>query len=165
MGSGTYVAVCGPDPAGAELAAMAEQTGRLLARAGATVVCGGHGGVMEAVARGAAGEGGTVVGILPGFSRREGNAFLTVAIPTGMGELRNGLIVRAADAVIAIGGEFGTLSEVALSLKRGLPVIGLGTWRLSKDGSDFADPILRATSPEQAVEEALLAAKRRAGRG
>jgi uncharacterized protein (TIGR00725 family) len=150
------VAVCGPDPSTQEVADAAERVGTLLARAGVVVVCGGHGGVMEAVARGASGEGGTVIGLLPGTDRREGNRHLTVAIPTGLGELRNGLIVRAADAVIAIGGAFGTLSEIALALKTGVPVVGLHTWELAKDGAPLApDPIVRATSPEEAVHEAL----------
>src|SRR5262245_52136521 len=129
----TYVAVCGPDPCTREVAEQAEEVGRLLAEAGAVVVCGGHGGVMEAASRGASSRG-MVVGILPGSSRTEGNRYLTVSIPTGMGEMRNALIVRSADAVIAIGGEFGTLSEIALALKIGVPVVGLGTWELSKAG-------------------------------
>lgn len=149
-----YVAVCGPDPCSAEVAAQAEEVGRLLAGAGATVVCGGHGGVMEAASRGAADEGGTVIGILPGSSRREGNPYLTVAIPTGMGEMRNALIVRAADAVIAIAGEFGTLSEIALALKIGVPVVGLGTWELSKGGREVG-AFLQMPSPETAVLQAL----------
>ena len=150
-----YVAVCGPDPCSADAAATAEEVGRRLAEAGAVVVCGGHGGVMAAVAKGAAEAGGTVLGILPGSDRAEGNPYLTVALPTGMGELRNGLIVRAADVVIAVEGEFGTLSEIALALKIGRPVIGLGTWHLSKERHTFADPIVRAATPEAAVTEAL----------
>ena len=145
-----YIAVCGPDPASAEVAAQAEETGRLLARAGAVVVCGGLGGVMEAACRGAIGEGGTTVGILPGIDRSVGNEFLSVAIPTGMGEMRNALIVRAADAVIAVAGEFGTLSEIALALKMGTPVIGIGTWELGRDDLD-RDPIVRVNDVAEAV--------------
>src|SRR6266542_4252251 len=129
-----YVAVCGPDPCPPGVATQAEEVGRLLARAGAVVVCGGHGGVMEAASRGAAGEGGMVIGILPGSSRAEGNRYLTVSIPTGLGEMRNALIVRAANALIGIAGEFGTLSEMALALKTRVPVVGLGTWELHKAG-------------------------------
>jgi uncharacterized protein (TIGR00725 family) len=159
------IAVCGPDPATPDVAEAAELVGRLLAGAGVVVVCGGHGGVMEGVARGASGEGGTVVGLLPGADRREGNPFLTVAIPTGLGELRNGLIVRAADAVVAIGGAFGTLSEIALALKTGVPVVGLHTWELAKDGAPLApDPIVRAKTPEEAVREALRLASERSER-
>jgi uncharacterized protein (TIGR00725 family) len=151
----TYIAVCGPDPCSAEEAKAANLVGRLLAEAGAVVVCGGHGGVMEAAARGASEAGGLVVGILPGLARGEGNPFLTVAIPTGLGELRNGLIVRAADAVVAVGGAFGTLSEIALALKTGVPVVGLSTWTLGRSGQDVPDPIVRATSPPDAVRRAL----------
>jgi uncharacterized protein (TIGR00725 family) len=115
---------------------------------------------MGAAARGAAGEGGTVIGILPGQSRAEGDPHLTVSIPTGMGEMRNALIVRAADALIAIAGEFGTLSEIALALKIGVPVIGLGTWELWKAGRKV-EAFAEATSPEDAVREALRLADQR----
>jgi uncharacterized protein (TIGR00725 family) len=160
-----YVAVCGPDPASPDQAAQAEVVGRLLAEAGAVVVCGGHGGVMEAVARGASAvPDGIVLGILPGPDRREGNRYLSLAVATGMGELRNGLIVRAADVVIAVGGEFGTLSEVALALKTGVPVVGLGTWELAKAGRPVEpDPIVRAATPEDAVREAIRLAASHAG--
>jgi uncharacterized protein (TIGR00725 family) len=126
-----YIAVVGPGEATAEEERTAEAVGRSLAERGAIVVCGGLGGVMAAVCRGAATAGGVCVGLLPGTGRAEANQWVTVAIPTGIGELRNGLIVRAADAVIAIGGGHGTLSEVALGLKAGRPVIGLGTWKIS----------------------------------
>jgi hypothetical protein len=101
---------------------------------------------MEAACRGAAERGGTTIGILPGSDRRAANKWVTVAIPSGLGELRNGLIVRAADAVIAVGGAHGTLSEIALALKTGVPVIGLGTWEI--------DGVERVGSPEEAVERA-----------
>ena len=149
-----YVAVCGAGEASAEVSAQAEEIGRLLARAGAVLVCGGLGGVMEAAARGAAEEGGTSIGILPGSGRDAANAYLTLSMPTGMGEMRNALIVRAADALIAVGGEFGTLSEVAFALKTGVPVVGLGTWELAKSGRPV-DAFPRATSPQEAVDEAL----------
>lgn len=139
-----YVAVVGPGEATPAEMAAAGAVGAGLARSGAIVVTGGRGGMMEAASRGAAEAGGTTVGILPGADRAEANAHLTVAIPTGLGELRNGLVVRAADAVIAIGGGHGTLSEVALALKAGIPVIGLDTWEI--EGVQLAD------SPEQAVE-------------
>ena len=142
-----YVAVVGASRASDEQEAAAEEVGRLLAGAGAVVVCGGRDGVMTAVARGASDAGGLVVGLLPGFDRAEGNEFLTVALPTGMGELRNGLIVRAADAVIAIGGAYGTLSEVALALAAERRVIGLG-FAFAVDGveaaADPADAVARA---------------------
>jgi uncharacterized protein (TIGR00725 family) len=149
-----YIAVCGPDPAGADVAAEAEAVGRLLARRGAVLVCGGLGGVMEAAARGCRAEGGTSIGILPGTTRGTANPSLTYAFPTGMGEMRNALIVRAADAVIAVAGEFGTLSEIAFALKTGVPVVGLGTWELSKQGRPV-DAFPRAGSAEDAVTRAL----------
>ncbi len=151
-----YVAVCGPSLATEEEAGLGEEVGRRLAEAGAVVVCGGLGGVMDAAARGARQAGGMAVGILPGESRAGASRHLTVAVPTGLGEARNALVVRAADAVIAIAGEFGTLSEMALALKIGKPVVGLGTWDLSRDGGP--DPVARAGTPEQAVGMALDAA-------
>ncbi|HXJ64511.1 MAG TPA: TIGR00725 family protein, partial [Actinomycetota bacterium] len=99
-------------------------------------------------------EGGTVVGILPGFDRSEANPYVTVALPTGMGEMRNALIARTADVVIAVGGEFGTLSEIAFALKIGKAVVGLGTWDLVRRGEQVAG-IERADSPAHAVEIAL----------
>jgi uncharacterized protein (TIGR00725 family) len=145
--------------------AVAEQIGRMLAERGAVLVCGGHGGVMEAAARGAASVGGIVVGILPGLDRSAGNEHLTIAIPTGLGELRNGLIVRAADAVIAVGGAFGTLSEIALALKTDVPVIGLATWELRPGGgSTGPDPVQRVDSAAAAVDAAILAASARNSR-
>lgn len=142
-----YVAVCGPGEATAEESACAEAVGAGLAEAGAVVVCGGLGGVMEAACRGATGAGGVAVGLLPGTDRAAANPYVTVAIPTGLGELRNGLVVRAAGALIAIGGAYGTLSEVALALKTGTPVIGVGSW-------DLPD-VVAVDSAEQAVSRAL----------
>jgi len=164
MAMAVYVAVCGPDPCPAEAAKQAEQVGRLLARAGAVVVCGGHGGVMAAASKGAAKAGGTVIGILPGSSRAEGNPYLTMSIPTGMGEMRNALIVRSADALIAVAGEFGTLSEIALALKVGVPVVGLGTWELAKSGRRV-QAFAEAASPKEAVRQALRLAIDRSGGG
>jgi uncharacterized protein (TIGR00725 family) len=116
--------------------------GRLVAERGAVVVCGGLGGTMEAACRGAKQAGGTTVGILPGLDRSQANPFVDVALPTGLGEARNALVVRAADAVIAIGGGYGTLSEIALALKSGKRVIGLGTWEIegvaAVDGAEAA---------------------------
>lgn len=149
-----YVAVCGPDPAPPDVAAHAEEIGQLLARAGAVLVCGGLGGTMEAAARGCAAQGGTSIGILPGASRAGANPHLSLSIPTGMGEMRNALIVRASDAIIAVAGEFGTLSEIAFALKTGVPVVGLSTWQLGKQGRTV-DPFVRVDTPDQAVAEAL----------
>jgi uncharacterized protein (TIGR00725 family) len=162
-GDAVYVAVCGAGtPAGPEDEAWAEEVGRLLAGAGAVVLCGGVSGVMDAVARGAASEGGVSIGILPGPDRADASPSLTFSIPTGMGETRNALLVRSADAVIAIAGETGTLSEIALALKIGVPVVGLHTWELRRpDGS--AAPLETARTPEEAVRKALGAARGRKG--
>jgi uncharacterized protein (TIGR00725 family) len=149
-----YVAVCGAGEPTAEEAAWAEEIGRAVARAGAVLVCGGLGGVMDAAARGVESAGGTSVGILPGADRDAASSHLTVAIATGLGEARNALVVRAADVVIAVGGEFGTLSEIALALKARVPVVGLGTWELSKRGAPVR-AIVRAANPEEAVAVAL----------
>ncbi|MEX1045905.1 MAG: TIGR00725 family protein [Actinomycetota bacterium] len=149
-----YVAVCGPADANEQETAWAEEVGTLLARAGAVVVCGGLGGVMDAAARGARSEGGAVIGILPGDSRAGASEHLTASIPTGMGEARNALIARSADAVIAISGEYGTLSEIALALKIGKPVVGLATWEISKAGTP-SDAIVAAGDSAEAVRLAL----------
>jgi uncharacterized protein (TIGR00725 family) len=141
------IAVVGAASASDAQAATAEAVGRALGAAGAVLVCGGTTGVMEAACRGAKAVGGTTVGILPGTDRAQANEHVDVAIATGMGEMRNALIVRTADALIAVGGEFGTLSEIALALKAGKPVVGLGSWDL--------EPIVRAENPEDAVRRAL----------
>lgn len=149
-----YVAVIGAGEPDEALEQLAEEVGRAVARRGARLVTGGLGGVMEAASRGARSEGGLTVGILPGIDRRSANPHLDVALPTGMGEMRNTLIVRSADAVIAVGGEFGTLSEIAFALKTGVPVVGLQTWELAKQGRVVtAFPVV--DSPAEAVEVAL----------
>jgi uncharacterized protein (TIGR00725 family) len=134
------VAVVGP---GDEPTEHAESVGRLVAERGAVVVCGGLGGAMEAACRGAKQAGGLTVGILPGSDRAQANRFVDVALPTGLGEGRNALVARAADAVIAVGGGYGTLSEIALALRGGKPVIGLGTWEI--------EGVVAVESPEAAV--------------
>jgi|ERR671925_730240 uncharacterized protein (TIGR00725 family) len=159
---GPYISVIGAGLASEDETAAAEEIGRLLADAGAILVCGGLGGVMDAAARGCEGGGGTSVGILPGDDRSSGSPHLTVRIATGLGEARNAIVARAADAVIAVGGEFGTLSEIAFALKMGRPVIGLGTWALDLEGLP-GDPLQRAADPVDAVAKALEAAERTAG--
>ena len=149
-----HIAVVGAGDFAEHLETIAEEVGRELARRGCVLVCGGLGGVMEAACRGAKAEGGTTVGILPGTSRADANEYVDVAIPTGMGEMRNALIVRAADAVIAVGGEFGTLSEVAFALKTGTVVVGIEAWELSKSGR-AVDAFERADSGAGAVDKAL----------
>jgi len=142
-----YVAVCGAsDPAPGQRE-LAREVGRRLAEARAVVLCGGLGGVMEAVSEGASEAGGTVVGILPGSDRAAGNRHLSVVIATGLGEARNAVITSAADAVIAIGGGWGTLSEIGLAMKKGRRVVALGSWAL--------EDLDAAGSAEEAVRIAL----------
>jgi uncharacterized protein (TIGR00725 family) len=145
--SAPYVAVVGPGEASPAELEAAEAVGRGLAERGAVVVCGGLGGAMEAACRGARETGGTTVGILPGLDRRDANPFVDIALPTGLGEARNALVVRAADALVAVGGAYGTLSEIALALKTGKPVVGLGSWEI--------EGVVTADDPGQAVESAL----------
>jgi uncharacterized protein (TIGR00725 family) len=124
----SWIAVVGPGEATAVELSRAEEAGAAVAEAGAGLVCGGLGGVMEAACRGARSRGGLTLGLLPGLDRDAANGWVVVAVPTGLGEARNALVVRAADAVVAIGGGWGTLSEIALALKTGVPVVGLATW-------------------------------------
>ena len=141
---------------------MAEQVGVELARRGAVVLTGGLGGAMEAACRGAKRGGGTTIAILPGDDRADANRWVDVAVPTGLGEARNALLVRAADAVVAVAGEFGTLSEIALALRLGKPVVGLATWELAHDGRPVA-AVVDAATPAEAAEKAIaLATARRA---
>ena len=133
---------------------VAEEVGREIARHNAILICGGLGGVMEAACRGAKDEGGLTIGILPGTRASEANPFVDIPIVTGLGEARNIIVVRSAQAVIAIDGEYGTLSEIAYALKFGIPVIGLNTWQLLKGGREVRD-IIPAQTPKEAVEKAL----------
>jgi uncharacterized protein (TIGR00725 family) len=139
-----YIGVVGPGEASEPELAAAEEVGAGLASLGAVVVTGGLGGVMEAACRGARSRRGRTLGILPGEDREAANGWVEIAVATGLGELRNGLIVRACDALVAVGGGHGTLSEVALALKLGRPVVGLGTWAVH--GVD------EVTTPAEAVE-------------
>jgi uncharacterized protein (TIGR00725 family) len=149
------VAVVGPgrDASPAELA-EAEEAGAAIGSAGAVLVCGGLGGVMEAACRGARSQGGLTLGLLPGTDREEANGWVALALPTGLGEGRNALIVRAADAVVAIGGGWGTLSEIALALRAGVPVFGVGTWELARGGRHVAG-VRAVDDAVTAVAEAL----------
>ena len=157
-----HIGVIGEGQCSRRTARDAERVGREIARAGAVLLCGGLAGVMEAASRGAGQAGGTVIGLLPGFSRADANRWVTIPIATGMDQARNVILVRSCDAVIAIGGMFGTLSEIALALKFGTPVVGLGTWRLAQPQGRRV-PIITARSPEDAVARALRAARRRGG--
>lgn len=126
-----YVAVVGPSSASSAELQAAQAAGVQLGSAGVVVVTGGLDGVMGAATSGAASVGGVTVGLLPGADRSAGHPSLTVALPTGLGELRNALVVRSADAVLAIGGSWGTLSEVALAMRTGVPVVSLGGWSVA----------------------------------
>jgi uncharacterized protein (TIGR00725 family) len=148
------VAVIGSGTCAKELAAQAEEVGRLLAEAGVSVLCGGLGGVMLAACKGAKLAGGLTIGILPGSDPKEANSYVDVALPTGLGEARNVLVARAGHAVIAVGGELGTLTEIAFALKAGRTVVGLGTWRLGHPATDQT-LITEARDAKEAVRLAL----------
>ena len=148
------ISVVGGGTAEPEVLDQAEEVGRRVAEMGAVLVCGGMSGVMEAAARGARGAGGVVIGVLPGLSPDGGNEHLTHAIATGVGHARNLAVVASADAVIAIGGEWGTLSEIALARRLERPVVGLETWPLrNRAGTDLG--ITEASGAEDAVGAAL----------
>ena len=151
------IAVIGGGQTSAREAKLAEEVGRELARNDVILVCGGLGGVMEAACRGAQSEGGVTVGILPGENRRAANPSVQIPIVTGMGYARNVAVVKSAQAVIAIGGSFGTLSEIGHALQSGIPVVGLNTWSLSRNGKED-NSIILAQNPAEAVNIALDAA-------
>ncbi len=148
MSGGPYVSVVGSGTASGELYEKAREVGRLVAERGGTVVCGGRSGVMEAVARGATEAGGTAIGILPDEDRKGANEFLSFSIATGTGYARNLAVVCSGDVVVAVGGEYGTLSEIGLALKVGRPVVALESWELGEHVSV-------ASSPEEAVGAAF----------
>ena len=152
------IAVIGGSQPSPEEARLAEEVGRELARQGATLVCGGLGGVMEAACRGASSAGGVTIGILPGDSPEAANPYVQIPIVTGIGYARNISVVKSAQAVIAVGGSYGTLSEIAHARQGGIPVIGLNTWSLSRNGQPD-DSIISAKNPTEAVNKALSLAK------
>jgi hypothetical protein len=149
-----YIAVVGGQQCTPEEERLAYEIGNLLASRGAVVICGGLGGVMEAACKGAKEGGGTTIGILPGPFRGDANPYVDHAIATDMGQARNAVIVRTADAVIAVGGEYGTLSELAMALKMGKKVVALSSWEISKGGVPD-HKIIRVESPREAVEAVL----------
>ncbi len=158
-----HVAVIGDgDPRGPEahrLLEWAEEVGQLLARAGMVVVTGGLGGVMRAASRGAVGAGGVTIGILPGSDPRDANEFVTVPIATGLGVMRNLVVVTAADAVLAVGGRHGTLSEIGLALRQGRQVVTLSSWRVENDQRLGGPIVHRARDPREAALLAVRLAK------
>jgi uncharacterized protein (TIGR00725 family) len=148
------VGVVGSGSCDERISQVAEEVGERLAREGLVVLTGGRGGVMEAASRGAKKVGGLTVGVLPGESRADANRYVDLPIVTGLGEARNVIVARSSEVLVAIAGEYGTLSEIALALKMGRPVIGLHTWPLAMD-------ILVVEDPEQAVEKVIDSLERR----
>ncbi len=149
-----FIAVIGGSDCTPEEARLAEEVGRELARKDAILVCGGLGGVMEAACRGASAGGGLTIGILPGGSRQTANPYVQIPVVTNLGEARNVIVVKSAEAVIAIGGGYGTLSEIGHALRNGIPVVGLNTWSLSRNGQTD-NSIILAQNPADAVNKAL----------
>ncbi len=148
------IAVIGGGQCSKEEAKIAEEVGRQLARQGAILVCGGLSGVMEAACKGASSEGGLTIGILPGESRQAANPYVQIPIVTGLGYARNITVVKSAQAVIAIDGSYGTLSEISHALQSGIPVIGLNTWSLSINNKQD-NSITPAQNATEAVDKAL----------
>ena len=149
-----WIAIVGPGEASERELFLAEEAGAEVALAGAVLVCGGLGGVMEAACRGSRSKLGFTVGVLPGLDRADANGWVSLALPTGLGEARNALVARAADAVVAIGGGWGTLSEIAFAVKAGKPVVGVETWELSRAGA-AVEGVIPVADPRAAVVEAL----------
>jgi uncharacterized protein (TIGR00725 family) len=149
-----FIGVIGGSEINAPAAALAEEVGREIARRGAVLVCGGMAGVMEAACKGAVSEGGLTIGILPGDSRNSANPYVKIPIVTGIGYARNVAVARTSQAVIAIDGSYGTLTEIGYALQAGIPVIGLDTWALSIDGRVDKNIII-AKNAKEAVDKAL----------
>ncbi len=154
------ISVIGESNARPHIAALAEQVGRELALRGVIIVCGGLGGVMEAACKGAKSVGGTTIGILPGDSPLSANEYIDIPIITGMGYARNSVVAKTGIAVVAVGGAYGTLSEIGHALGDGVPVIGLDTWDLIRSG-EADTSIIRAADPADAADKAIAAAKQR----
>jgi uncharacterized protein (TIGR00725 family) len=156
-----FISVVGESDASHKTHRMAREVGRLIAKAGATLVCGGLKGVMETAARGAKSEGGLTIGILPGSHREEANPHIDIPIITGLGYARNKLVVKTGQVVIAIGGRYGTLSEIGFALGYGIPVVGLKTWELIRGDGRVDQGIVRVRTPEEAVKTAFKLIKKK----
>ena len=151
------ISVIGESKATDQNYSIAEKVGVLIARSGATLVCGGLDGVMEAACKGAKSAGGSTIGILPGLSKNEANQWIDIPICTGLGDARNIVVVRTGSAVIAIGGAYGTLSEIGHALSDGKPIFALNSWEITKSG--IQDPLLtHCKNEKEAVEKALASA-------
>ena len=164
MGRAMIISVIGGEGAPAQAVRLAEEVGQELAKRGVTVCCGGGGGIMEAACRGARGEGGHTIGIMPGRDASESppNPWVEFPVFTGIGYARNPAVVLTGDAVIAVDGSYGTLSEIAYAMIHGVPLVGLDTWDFDYHGHD-GDRIVRASNPLEAVEKAIAMAERRRG--
>ncbi|UCE44878.1 MAG: TIGR00725 family protein [Methanobacteriota archaeon] len=149
------VGVIGASMADEELSAIAEEVGRELAVSGAAVVCGGLTGIIESVCRGASAEGGVTIGIIPSDSRQDANPFVQIPIVTGIGMARNSVIAKTAEVFIAIGGQFGTLSEIAYALSMGKTVVSIRSWNLEKASATPLHGLIHEDNPKRAVEIAL----------
>lgn len=146
-----YIGVIGESATDQDGSQMAFEVGRLIAKSGAALVCGGLSGIMEHAARGAKSEQGLTIGILPGAGRGDANPYIDISIPTGLGEARNIIVVRCSDAIVAIGGHYGTLSEIAFALKFQKPLVGLRTWELRHNAAG-GNEIRCVETPQEAVE-------------
>jgi hypothetical protein len=154
-----FISVVGESRASAEITRLAEEVGAEIAKADAVLVCGGLKGVMEAASRGAKAAGGVTIGILPGSRREEANPYIDYPIVTGIGYARNKLVVKTGQVVIAVGGSYGTLSEISFALGYEIPVVGLKTWQLIHHSGQIDKTINYANSPQEAVELAIKLAK------
>ena len=154
------VAVIGTRQPSPEESKLAEEVGRELAKNGVALICGGLGGVMADACRGARAEGGLTIGVIPGDDRKSANSYVQIPIVTGIGYARNVIIVKSAQAVIAVGGGYGTLTEIGYALDSKIPVIGLGTWKISRN-NQLDKSIIRARNAKEAVNKALKLVKRK----
>lgn len=156
-----FISVVGESEASRKNYKLAEEVGKLIAKSGSILVCGGLKGIMEAAAKGAKSAGGLTVGILPGSHHEEANPHIDIPIVTGLGYARNKIVVKTGFAVIAIGGKYGTLSEIAFALGYGIPVVGLNTWELIRGNGKVDQGIVYARTAEEAVETALKLIKKK----
>jgi hypothetical protein len=154
------IAVIGTRKPSPEEGQLAQEVGRELAKNGIALICGGLGGVMAEACRGACAEGGLTIGVIPGDDRKSANPHVRIPIVTGIGYARNVIIIRSAQAVIAVGGGYGTLTEIGYALDAGIPVIGLKTWKISRN-NQVDKSIIRADNAKQAVSKALKLIKRK----
>ncbi|MEE8638541.1 MAG: TIGR00725 family protein [Candidatus Margulisiibacteriota bacterium] len=150
-----FISVVGESNSSPGAYKLAEEVGRLIAKAGAILVCGGLKGVMEAAAKGAKSAGGLTVGILPGSKHDEANPYIDISIVTGLGYARNKIVVKTGQVIIAIGGKYGTLSEIGFALGYGIPVVGLKTWELIRGDGKVDQGIVNVRTPKEAVQTAF----------